>query len=104
MSRPSGWTTFAIFASLAAIVAAAFAADALFKPFGISGRNVVDNLGQLAAGVTGSAACAWKATRTVKKERLGWTLLAVSAGSWSMGQVAWAYYAVALNSQIPIPS
>jgi PAS domain S-box-containing protein len=104
MLRGTSWRTFAILASLAAIVAAAFAADALFKPFGISGRAVVDNLGQLLASVIGSAACTWKATRTVGKERRGWTLLALSAGSWSLGQVAWAYYALVLQIPIPFPS
>jgi len=98
------WRTFAFVASLAAIGAAAFAADAVFKPFGIPGRAVVDNLGQLLVAVIGSAACAWKATQTVEKERRGWTLLALSAGAWASGQVAWAYYALALNTPIPFPS
>jgi PAS domain S-box-containing protein len=102
--RGTSWRTFAIFAAVVAIAVAAFAADALFKPFGLSGRAIVDNLGQLLASVFGSAACAWKATRTVKKERRGWTLLALSAGSWSLGQVAWAYYALVLQVPIPFPS
>jgi two-component system, sensor histidine kinase and response regulator len=91
-------------ASVAAIAAAAFAADAVFKPFGIPGRALVDNLGQLLAAVIGSAACAWKATRTLEKERRGWTLLALSAGSWASGQVAWAFYALVLQTPIPFPS
>ena len=91
-------------ASVAAIAVAAFAADALFKPFGLPGRALVDNLGQLLAAVIGSTACAWKATRTVEKERRGWTLLAVSAGSWASGQVVWAFYALVLQTPIPFPS
>src|SRR4029077_6188413 len=102
--RNTAWWTFGIFAALVAIGVAAFAADALFKPFGISARALVDNLGQLLASVCGSAARAWKATRTVKKERRGWTLLSLSAGSWSLGQVAWAYYALVLQEPIPFPS
>ncbi|HEV3310877.1 MAG TPA: hypothetical protein VG815_10205, partial [Chloroflexota bacterium] len=102
--RQISWRTFAIFATLAALAAAAFAADALFKPIGLSGRAVVDNLGQLLAAVLGSAACAWKATRTVRKERRAWILLAISAGTWSLGQVAWAYYALVLQVPIPFPS
>src|SRR4029077_6429721 len=102
--RNTAWWTFGIFAALVAIGVAVFAADAVFKPFGISGRALVDNLGQLLASVFGSAACAWKATRTVKKERRGWTLLSLSAGSWSLGQVAWAYYALVLQEPIPFPS
>jgi two-component system sensor histidine kinase/response regulator len=102
--RGTNWRTFAILAALAAILAVAFAVDALFKPFGLSGRAVVDNLGQLLAAVLGSAACAWKASQTVGKERRGWALLALSAGSWSLGQVAWAYYAVVLSVPVPFPS
>src|SRR6202040_3865752 len=90
--RGTNWRTFAILAALAAILAVAFAADALFKPFGISGRAVVDNIGQLLAAVIGSAACAWKATRTANKERRGWTLLALSAGALAIGQGIYAYY------------
>src|ERR1700680_3230244 len=100
----TGRRSFAVVASVVALLVAAFAADALFKPFGIPGRAVVDNLGQLCASVIGSAACAWKATRTAKKERRGWTLLALSAGMWSLGQVAWAYYALVLQVPIPFPS
>jgi two-component system sensor histidine kinase/response regulator len=102
--RGTGWRTFAIVASLAAIAAAAFAGDAVFRPWGVPGRAVVDNLGQLLAAAIGSAACAWKATRTVKRERRGWTLLALSAGAWAMGQVVWAYYALVLKNPIPFPS
>src|ERR1700674_4413587 len=102
--REQNWRTFTIMASLAAIPGGAFAADAVFKPLGIPGRAVVDNLGQLLAAVIGAAGCAWKAKHTAKKERRGWILLALSAGSWGMGQVAWAYYALVLNIPLPIPS
>ena len=102
--RRAGWRTFAIVALVAATAMAAFAADAVFKPFGISGRALVDNWGQLLAAMIGSAACAWKATRTSGRERRGWTLLALSAGAWAMGQVVWAYYALVLVKPIPFPS
>jgi two-component system, sensor histidine kinase and response regulator len=101
---PTGWRPFAVVASLAAIAAAAFAADAVFQPLGSESRGYVDNLGQLLAAVIASGACAWKATRTVRKESVGWTLLALSAGAWAMGQVVWAYYALALDISIPFPS
>jgi len=102
--RPIGWAPFVVFASLAAIAAALFAADAVFKPFGVDGRAVIDNLGQLLAAVVGSAASGWKATRTVGKERRGWILLALSAAAWAAGQVVWAYYALVLDVPIPFPS
>src|ERR1700693_5953392 len=102
--RSIGWRAYAIFASLAALAAAAFAADALFKPFGIDGRAVVDNVGQVLAAVIGSAACLWKATRTAKKERRAWTLLGLSAGALALGQVIYAYYDLVLATPNSVPA
>ncbi len=102
--RTTGWRLYAVFASLAAIAVALFAADAVFKPFGLEGRAEVDNVGQLLSGVLGATTCAWKATRTVGRERRGWAFLALSATSWSLGQVAWAFYALVLQIPLPFPS
>jgi PAS domain S-box-containing protein len=102
--RRTSWRTFTIFAVVAAIAAAAFAADALFKPFGISGRAIVDGAGQLLAAVIGSAACAWRATRTAKRERRGWTLLALSAGALAIGQVIYTYYSLVLATPNSVPA
>jgi PAS domain S-box-containing protein len=102
--RTIGWRTFAILASLAAFAAAAFAADALFKPFGIDGRAVVDNVGQLLAALIAAAACAWKATQTAKKERRAWTLLALSIGALAIGQVVYAYYDLVLATPNSVPA
>jgi len=101
---PTGWRTFTIFAGVAAIAVVAFAADAVFKPLGIEGRTAVDSVGQLLAAVIGSAACAWKATRTAKKERRGWTLLSLSAGALALGQVIYAYYALVLATPNSVPA
>ena len=100
----AGWRTFAIFASVAVLAAAAFVVDALFKPFGIDGRALVDNVGQVLAALIGSAACAWKATRTAKKERRAWTLLALSAGALALGQVIYAYYGLVLATPNSVPA
>ena len=102
--RRTGWRTFAIVASLAALAAAAFAADAVLKPLGIDGRAVVDNVGQLLAALIGSAACAWKATRTTRKERRAWTLLALSVGALAIGQVIYAYYDLVLATPNSVPA
>jgi PAS domain S-box-containing protein len=98
------WRTFAIIISLAALGVVAFAADALFKPLGISGRTVVDNAGQVLAAVIASGACAWKATQTAKKERRGWILLGLSAGALALGQVIYAYYDLVLATPNSVPA
>jgi PAS domain S-box-containing protein len=103
-SRSTSWRTFAIVALVAALVAGAFGADALFKPFGLPGRALVDSVGQVLAALIASAACAWKATRTANKERRGWTLLALSTGSLGIGQVIYAYYGLVLATPNSVPA
>jgi hypothetical protein len=102
--RGTDWRTFAFVASLAVIAAAAFAADAVFKPLGIPGRTIVDNVGQILAAVIASAACGWKATRTAKKERSGWILLGLSTGALALGQVIYAYYDLVLATPDSVPA
>jgi hypothetical protein len=102
--RTSGRAKFAIFATLAAAAAAAFALDAVFKPLGLDGRAVVDNLGQLLAAAIASAACAWYATRTAKRERRAWTLLALSTGALGLGQMIYAYYDLLLATPDSVPA
>jgi PAS domain S-box-containing protein len=105
-SAPRGidWRTFTILVSIAVIAAAAFAADAVFKPLGLPGRAMVDSVGQILAAVIASVACAWKATRTAKKERTGWILLVLSAGALALGQVVYAFYAVVLATPDSVPA
>src|SRR4029077_5127927 len=98
------WRIFTILVSLAVIAAAAFAADAVFKPFGMSGRTVVDNVGQVLAALIASAACAWKATQATKKERSGWILLGLSTLALALGQVIYAYYDLVLATPNSVPA
>ena len=102
--RGIDWRTFTILAAIAVIAAAAFAADAVFKPLGIPGRTIVDSVGQMLAAVIASAACAWKAIHTAKKERSGWILLALSGGALALGQVIYAYYALVLATPDSVPA
>jgi PAS domain S-box-containing protein len=103
--RPGmAWPTFAIVASLAAIASAVFAADAIFKPYGVDGRAVVDNVGQVLGAFIASAACAWKATRTAGKERRGWILMALATASLGLGQLIYAYYDLVLATPNSVPA
>jgi PAS domain S-box-containing protein len=102
--RGAGWRAFVILAAIAGIAVVAFAADAVFKPLGISGRALIDNVGQILAAAIASAACAWKATTTAKKERRGWILLALSAGALVIGQLIYAYYDLVLATPNSVPA
>jgi PAS domain S-box-containing protein len=104
MRRSAGWRAFAILAAIAGIAVAAFATDAVFKPLGISGRALMDNVGQILAAAIASSACAWKATTTTKKERRGWIFLALSAGALVIGQLIYAYYDLVLATPNSVPA
>jgi PAS domain S-box-containing protein len=89
---------------VAGALAIAFGANTILHLFNSAVQADIDNLAQLAAAAIASAACAWTASRSTKAERRGWTLLAISAGVWAIGQVIWTYYALVLNVPIPYPS
>jgi two-component system sensor histidine kinase/response regulator len=98
------WLRFGIAAAVAALLGFAFAANTIHHLFNDEVQALVDNLGQLSAAAVASVLCAWTASRTTRAERRGWTLLAVSAGIWALGQVVWSYYALVLNTPVPYPS
>jgi PAS domain S-box-containing protein len=98
------WLRFTVAAAVAASLAAAFGANTVLHLFDDTVQADIDNLAQLAAAAIASAVCVWKASCTTKAERRGWTLLAISAGAWAIGQVIWTYYALVLNIPIPYPS
>src|SRR6267378_1336545 len=63
-----------------------------------------DDIGEAVAAGVAAAACGWAATRAAGRERVGWTLLGISAGLWAAGEVVWSYYEVGLNVLTPYPS
>ncbi|HEX2645908.1 MAG TPA: hypothetical protein VHO95_01650, partial [Candidatus Dormibacteraeota bacterium] len=62
----------------------------------------IDDIGEAVAAAIASGACAWAATRSTGRNRLGWSLISISTGLWSAGEVAWSVYEVGL--QVPVPS
>lgn len=98
------WLRFTVAAALAASLASAFGANTILHLFNDAVQADIDNLAQLSAAAIASLACAWTASRSANAERRGWTLLAISAGVWAIGQVIWTYYALVLNVPIPYPS
>ena len=98
------WLRFGIAAAVAALLGFAFAANTIHHLFSDEVQALIDNLGQLSAAAIASVLCAWTASRTIRAERRGWALLAISAGVWALGQVVWSYYALVLNTPVPYPS
>lgn len=95
-----------MFSAAAAIVLLASIAYAAILKFGIFGDTAVtaiDDIGEALAAAIASGACAWAATRSTGKDRLGWTLLSISTGLWSAGEIAWSVYEVFLQVTVPYP-
>jgi len=95
-----------IFAGAAAVVAVASIAYGLILKFGFFGDQAVtaiDDLGEALAAAIACAACAWAATHSSGRERIGWALLSISTGVWSAGEIAWSVYEVLLKVTVPYP-
>jgi len=94
------------FAAAVAAVALASIAYAVILKFGIFGDQTVtaiDDLGEAVAAAIASGACAWAATRSTDRERLGWALMSISTGFWAAGEIAWSVYEVFLQVTVPSP-
>jgi diguanylate cyclase (GGDEF)-like protein/PAS domain S-box-containing protein len=63
----------------------------------------VDDFGLILAPMLAVAGCGRAAARSRGRTRTVWTLLAASALSWGLGEVAWTYYELFLQ-QAPFPS
>ncbi len=96
--------TFVIAAAAVAIASVAYAVIVHQVLFGQRAVTALDDIGEAVAAGIASAACGWAATRASGKDRLGWTLMGISAGLWAAGEVVWSIYEVGLNVPTPYPS
>ena len=94
------------FAAAVAAVTLASITYAVILKFGIFGDQTVtaiDDLGEAVAAAIASGACAWAATRSTGRERLGWALMSISTGLWAAGEIAWSVYEVFRQVTVPYP-
>lgn len=96
-----------VFNVAAAVTIAASIAYALilrYVWFGDQTVTALDDVGEAVAAALACGACAWAATRAQGRDRLGWTLMAVSTALWAGGEVVWSVYEVGLQVEVPYPS
>ena len=93
------WITAGCFLAAVALFAAVVASGL----GGIRASDTVDNLGQLAAPLVATVACAWAAWR-VPSCRMAWSFMAASSLCWAMGQGVWCYYDLVSRVPVPFPS
>ena len=95
---------FVVAATATAIASVAYALILRNVYFGDTAVTALDDIGEAVAAGLASAACAWAARRATGRDRLGWTLMGVSAGLWAAGEVVWSIYEVGLHVEVPYPS
>src|SRR2546427_13104652 len=81
--------TFWIVVATVAVVSIAYALDIRYLILGQRGVTAVDDIGEAVAAAIAAGACAWAATRASGRDRIGWTLMGISAGLWSAGGGGW---------------
>jgi hypothetical protein len=96
--------TFAIAATAVALISVAYALNIRTVFFGQHAVTAIDDIGEAVAAALASTACVWAARRARGKDRLGWTLMGISAGLWAAGEVVWSIYEVGMGVQVPYPS
>src|SRR2546430_10691148 len=96
--------SFAVAASAVLVLSIAYALVLRNVFFGDRAVTALDDIGEAVAAGLAAAACAWAASRAHDRERLGWTLMSISAGLWAAGEVVWSIYEVGLNVATPYPS
>src|SRR5437016_3969673 len=107
----SGWKdwdrrrrAFALAVAGAVLAAAAFALIVHNLYFGHNAVTAIDDIGEAVAAAIAAGACAWAASRAGTEDRLGWSLMSISAALWAAGEVVWSIYEVGLGVQVPYPS
>jgi two-component system, sensor histidine kinase and response regulator len=90
-------------AAFAVVTVVAFVAWIELRIGGDSVTIAVDDIAEFVAAFIAAAACAMAARRTSGRQRLGWTLLSVSAATWGAGEVVWSVYEIGTGS-VPYPS
>ena len=96
--------TFAVVGAAVLFISVAYALVLRNVYFGDRAVTALDDIGEAVAAGLAAAACAWAASRARDRERLGWTLMGISAGLWAAGEVVWSIYEVGLNVSVPYPS
>src|SRR5947209_5183664 len=81
-----------------------FAAWLQFGWGGVGTTQKLDDIGEFLMAFLAAAGCAFAALRHRGRTRIAWALIATSAFAWGMGEVAWSYFELFKNQQVPFPS
>ena len=100
----SAWKRFAIAAAMVAIACAAFLVWQLFRFGGDKPTIALDDIGEAVASGIAAVSLGLAARRSSGRLRVAWSLLALGAASWTVGEAIWSWYEVFQNINVPFPS
>jgi diguanylate cyclase len=95
---------FAVAAAATVVASIAYALILHNVYFGDRAVTALDDIGEGVAAAIAAAACLWAARRASGRDRLGWTLMGISAGLWAAGEAVWSVYEVGMQVEVPYPS
>jgi hypothetical protein len=72
--------------------------------FGDRAVTALDDIGEGVAAAIAAAACLWATRRASGRDRVGWTLMGISACLWAAGEAVWSGYEVGMQVEVPYPS
>ena len=98
------WRPLGLAATAAAFVSVGFVVLTAFRIGGDTTTIALDDIGEAVAALIAAASCGLAALRTSHRTRLAWTLFALSAASWGIGEVIWSIYEVGMGVSVPFPS
>ncbi|HET7421793.1 MAG TPA: PAS domain-containing sensor histidine kinase [Candidatus Dormibacteraeota bacterium] len=96
-----GWRPFAIAAAAAVVVSALFTGWTAFHWVSDQATIDVDDIGEAVAAFVAAISCGYAAKRNTGRTRVAWTLFAVSAFSWGVGEVVWSVYQIGYGIAVP---
>jgi two-component system, sensor histidine kinase and response regulator len=100
------WNANRPYAAAAALVLVACAAFVLVIEFQLPSPGAavaIDDVGEAIAALIAACAAIYATRRTAGRVRFAWTMLAISAASWGVGEAIWSYYEVGLGVAVPYP-
>src|SRR6266516_4229232 len=88
-------------AAVGVVIVIGLSSSGLLPP---AASTVVDDAGQLAAGLVAALACGWTGLRRSGPERSWRLLMALAMAGWSAGQAIWTWYQIFDAESLPSPS
>ena len=99
-----GWRPFALAAGAAALASLVFALWTANHWVSDDVTIALDDFGEAVASALAAVSCGFAAWRNRGRIRLAWSMFAISAASWTVGEVIWSWYEVLQGQDVPFPS